>query len=301
MLHSPSYRNSPASHTGDGLDHFIRFALITGLTKKATKRARRSMARDRKTIAMAQISPPSTFPPSNGPLVGVGIVGPLPHLAAPSSQAPHVAFSLPETATDPANDNTDTRHPPAWDHTTHIAKLWAANVALAIHGEVCHISLNLSRTEIDKALASPKGFAGYFRESITRSMKRALGYKPKFWIAVDITDSGRLHLHGGMAVRGRNEVHLAYQALRKAGGVWESAAHKDKQAHVGFQDDPDGWLRYSIRARSKVQSIVGARQTHAIANGLIGDARRLYESWRKQLVDMTMGAGGGRFARHIPG
>ena len=58
----------------------------------------------------------------------------------------------------------------------------------------------------------------------------------------------------------------------------------DKQAHVDLQHDPDGWVQYAIRSRSKVRLIVGDRQTHAIANGLIGDARRLYEDLRKQVM-----------------
>lgn len=287
------YSRLPDAIECDELNQFVRFALITGLTKKATKRRRRSVTRDLKTRARMPVLTLPTGPASKAPLV-LKLPHPSSHflpVSAPrshvtSATSTHTLEASPVESSEPANDNADTRDPPSWEHTTHVGKLMAANRALALHGAVCSFSLNLSQAEIDKALASPKGFASYFREAINRSMKRALGYKPKFWIAVDVTETGRLHLHGGMAVQ-HNEVHLAYDALSQAGGVWDNARHGDKQAHVDLQDDPDGWVRYAIRMRSKVRHIVGDRQTHAIANRLIGDARRVYEGWRRELANRS--------------
>jgi hypothetical protein len=81
-----------------------------------------------------------------------------------------------------------------------------------------------------------------------------------------------------------DEIHLLNDALSEAGGEWAKAC-PEKQAHHELQDNPDGWARYAQRMRSKVRLIVGDRQTYAIANGLIGEARRLYEGLRRRAAD----------------
>jgi hypothetical protein len=267
------YSTNSEAPARDDVADFIRFALVTGLTKKATKRRRKSITRDRRNLAKLGTFATSAASAIPSPLVLKSLT-PLRPLTTPSP------FALKAIA----NDNADTRDPPSWDHTTHVAKLWAANRALLHHGALYAFSLDPSPSEIAKAHASPKGFAGHFREAITRALKRKLGRKPMFWIAVDLTPGGRLHLHGGLALED-GEGGLIASALQEAGDEWASAYHKDKQVDLAHQYEPDGWARYAIRMRSKVRHIVGDRQTYAIANGLIDEARRHYEGLRRQVAN----------------
>jgi hypothetical protein len=72
-----------------------------------------------------------------------------------------------------------------------------------------------------------------------------LGRDAEYWFAVDTTNEGRLHIHGGLVIR-PDELPLADVALRRAGGRWGNPRGHQHQTHFGFFDG-DNWAKYSAR------------------------------------------------------
>jgi hypothetical protein len=230
------------------------------LSKKVTPRRRRSNARDAqaiKTIQESELSPALAQYPSL-----VGTLQPL--ISTPSTtQNPSVPT--------PCNENVRL---PAWVFTGDRAKLFAANRALA--GAAYAFTLNLGPEQLQRALASPKGFSAYMRGMIVRAFQRKLGYVPLFWFVVDTTSQGRLHLHGGI-VCNDNVLNAMERALRHAGGNWASIKHHERQLELKPQTDLDGWVNYALGNLPKVRCQISGTGV-VISSPLRKLAQALYEN-----------------------
>jgi hypothetical protein len=237
--------------------------IVTGdspepLSKKVTRRRRRSNDRDAqtiKTIQETELSPALAQYPS--------LVGPLHHTIS--------ITSTPQKSPIPCNENV---RAPAWVFTTDRAKLFAANRALA--GAAHAFTLNLGPDQLQRAVASPKGFSAYMRLAIMRALLRDLGYVPLFWFVVDVNSQSRLHLHGGIACDDNALVSIA-RALRHAGGNWAALKHHDRQLELVPQTDLDGWVSYALGNLPKVRRLIPGKGV-VISNPLRKMAQALYEN-----------------------
>lgn len=230
------------------------------LSKKVTRRRRRSNDRDAQTIKAIQESELSAAPAHYPSLVG--ILQPL--------------ISTPSTPQTPPTPNNENVRAPAWVFTTERAKLFAANRAIA--GAAHAFTLNLGPDQLQRALASPKGFSAYMRLAIMRALKRELGYVPHFWFAVDVTGQDRLHLHGGIACDD-NAFEPTARALRQAGGNWASLKHHDRQLELVPQTNLDGWVNYALGNLAKARRLISGKGV-VISNPLRKRAQALYEAMR---------------------
>ncbi|WP_159010038.1 hypothetical protein [Bradyrhizobium sp. S69] len=230
------------------------------LSKKVTRRRRRSNDRDAqviKAIQQNELRAPRAQYPSL-----VGTLQPL--ISTPSTPQN-------QPVPTPCNENA---RPPAWVFTSDRAKLFAANRALT--GVPYALSLNLGLDQEKAALASPKGFSAYMRGMIVRALQRELGYVPLFWFVVDTTSQGRLHLHGGI-VCDDNVLNAIERALRHAGGDWASRKHHERQLDLTPQTDLDGWVDYALGNMPKVRRLISGKGV-VISNPLRKLAQALYEN-----------------------
>ncbi|MHC2021478.1 hypothetical protein [Methylobacterium sp. CM6247] len=182
-----------------------------------------------------------------------------------------------------AQDARDTRLPPDWKRTGDTGKLTACNraVALGDHGTARAFTLNLSPDVVSRGLASShSGFAPWMQKRLHREIVAAVGHPLPFVFGVDVTRTGRPHLHGMIAA---NDDHLEAigRACRKAGGEWK-AGHAEKQAHLGLVWDSDGWSRYGERNLAAARKVVG-QSVIAGTGSLKAAARELHERLRTRL------------------
>jgi hypothetical protein len=230
------------------------------LSKKVTRRRRRSNERDAqaiKAIQQNELSPALAQYPSL-----VGTLQPL--ISTPST-------TQNQPVPTPCNENV---RPPAWEFTKDRAKLFAANRALT--GTAYAFTLNLGLDHEQSALASPKGF--YMRLAIVRALQRELGYVPLFWFVVHATGQGRLHLHGGI-VCDDNVLEATERALCHAGGDWASRKHHDCQLDLQPQYDRDGCVTYALGDLPKARRLISGKGV-VISNPLRKLAQTLYDALR---------------------
>jgi hypothetical protein len=228
------------------------------LSKKVTRRRRRSNDRDTQAIKTIQESELSADPTHYPSLVGT---------LHPTISTP----TTPQKSPTPCNENVKA---PAWVFTTDRAKLFAANRAIA--GAAHAFTLNLGPDQLQRAVASPKGFSAYMRLAIMRTLERELGYVPLFWFVVDVNSQGRLHLHGGIACDDNALVATA-RALRHAGGNWGAVKHHDRQLLLEPQTHLDGWVNYALGNIAKVRRLIPGKGV-VISNPLRKLAQALYEN-----------------------
>lgn len=228
-------------------------------SKKVTKRRRRSVAKDRKAIAITRVSWPSPETPPDGPLV--------------TNPTPPITHPL------PANDDTKVLEKPerlqAWEHTTDVAKVVFSNRALAMSGRAYAFTLDLSPKEIAAANDNAKGFTDYFKRRISRNLKRMAGVAtPIFLFGVDVNPAGRLHLHGGIEAND-NDLDAIKAALVAAGGVWAHKRGQHYQCDLQPMYTPDVWADYCLHGQAKVRRIITGKAI-SIAMPL---RRRAKELW----------------------
>jgi hypothetical protein len=141
-----------------------------------------------------------------------------------------------------------------------------ANRALSSFGAPHAITVNVGRVVSDKAGDEPRAFLDYVRRSIKRQLDRKLERSVEFWAVAERTPDGRLHIHGGVALRDA-EKQLAEAAVDKAAGEWDSARSGKRKIKIKPQTDMDGWARYSFKRAGSVPTIT---------NPLRGVAKNLY-------------------------
>jgi hypothetical protein len=229
-------------------------------SKKVTRRRRRTVAKDRKAIAITRVSWPSLATVPDGALVPI--------------------ITPPITLAKPANDDTKAVEKPArihaWEHTTDMAKVVFANRALYQSGDANVFSLNISPDQIEAASRHPKGFTDYFKRRISLNLKRMIIDAP-FWFGVHVKD-GRLHLHGGIAANDNNRASVRL-AVERAGGKWAHERGKQYQCEVKPMVTPDIWANYCLSDQAKVRRIIVGKAV-TITTPLRRQAKMLYgTSW----------------------
>lgn len=214
------------------------------------------MVKDRKAIALTRVS----WPLAKEGSVGSSVATSIPPLTPPS---------LPKAANDesaptshprpPSEGSTGVKKPErlhSWEHTTDLGKVVFANRALAQGGRAYAFTVNLGPAQIKAANDNAKGFADHFKRRISRTLKRA-GFDVPYWFAVDVTKTGRLHIHGGLEANDNN-LDAVKEALRAAGGAWKGLG-RQFQCHVKPMVTPDVWANYCLRNQAKVRRLVRGR------------------------------------------
>jgi predicted metal-dependent hydrolase len=88
------------------------------------------------------------------------------------------------------------------------------------------------------------------QDAIRRNLEKAFGkgITPEFWFVIETDSDERFHLHGAVETPNLpGAVQMVDQALRAAGGRWDSAkGHQHQQVSKGL-DDPIWWAFYAVK------------------------------------------------------
>lgn len=210
------------------------------------------------------------------------------------------SFTSPSSVTDPLpslttptltpSDSTKVRAPtlandnliPVWSLTCDAVTALVATVALQIsETPAVAFTFNLTPDAIAKAKDSPTGFLDSLKRSFDLELKQALrGVVLPYWFAVDVTEEGRLHIHGAFLSPATNLpiVRKIRKAMKAAWGEWESPGkRKQLRFRTLYSDD---WATYCMEDQAKVAKIVGPR-TFTISQPLRRDAEWTYGEIRR--------------------
>jgi hypothetical protein len=176
------------------------------------------------------------------------------------------------------------RKPAEWrDLTDEFAVEWF-HYGLQTLGPTASFTLNLS-PEIE-AQAKREGSDWLFRR-ISRNLKAALGRKPEFWSALELTDDiRRLHSHGELQAAPA-EFKAVRKALRKAGGEWPTV--RQHQAHTRANPRLP-WANYSVKDAWRIRPFrditrpINGNWLFA-SDGVKQASKAIYKPYRQRVVD----------------
>lgn len=136
----------------------------------------------------------------------------------------------------------------------------------------------------EAARADPASFTEHVRRRLRRYLKAEFGRTVDYWFGVDISDEGRPHLHGGIAVSS-NEAEALGRALARAGGEWGSVRGVKHQTQVGDRMDDD-WASYATKkiTRSR-QEVFGSMIS--VTDSIRRAAKDTFEQERKFVLSVT--------------
>jgi hypothetical protein len=237
------------------------------LSKKVTRRRRRSDSRDMQTLKKIQRFRVPADMPIEPSLVD--------NLAPPISTPVSVPLDNPI----PDNDNTL----PVWEHSLDRIKLAASTWALEL-SEKHPVSwtLNLTPERIDEAQRDPRGFTESLKRDLDRALQRELGgVHPLYWFSVDVTrkPDERLHLHGAIAAD-LQELEAIERAMRHVGGHGPKPDKDDHMVDLNPQRCDEGWAVYSIRNAGQVRKLIRYRTT-TITSPLRSEGKWFYDTVRQ--------------------
>jgi hypothetical protein len=145
---------------------------------------------------------------------------------------------------------------PVWEHTGDRIKLAASTIALqAWWDHPTSWSFDLNPDAEAEALKRPKQAVRWLSRSFSRALQRHLGYIPLYWLKAEVSASGRLHLHGAIALEAKDH-RLLEEIMKEAWGAWKGRG-KSRQVHLNSQRCDDGWVDYVLKARAKTRAVIG--------------------------------------------
>lgn len=107
---------------------------------------------------------------------------------------------------------------------------------------------------------------------ISRELRTRLGECPPFGFAFDVSDKGRLHLHGAIIPLVMEEEHLNAldKALMVAGGRMKGARIvRQMQNYMNVCYDGIGWAAYSQKSFDEAVQFLGTRKVTFISRSLV--------------------------------
>lgn len=237
---------------------------VSAARSKNVARVRRSPAKDTrilKRISAFQV-------PSSGVSSSVVLPTPL-----------HTAQDLPLYA--PSSDIPARSPIPVWAHTGDKVKAVFATAALLItERPAVAFTFNLTEQAIERAKSHPAGFLDSLKRSFDAELKKAFGAVFPYWFAIDLSDGGRLHIHGAflspsISIRTVRKIRTV---MKDSWGHWDGPG---KRMQVRFRKlYSDDWATYSIRNRRKVEDRIGPR-TLTVTQPLTRDANWVYDEVRR--------------------
>ena len=248
----------PVGKTADQPDCAKRNRKCASLVKSRIKHPRKSLARDDRALTRIE------------GLKGIAVIG-----AAGGISVEPPSPTAKSKASKAANDNRDI---PRWQDAEEMLKGAMFNEALANFGEPLALTLNIAPDVVDKAKAGQKGFASNMLDLMRNELRRDGIDEVEIWIAVEISDEGRIHIHGGFACAADNLERIK-AAFERAGGAWTGGGRQF--VANPFNEKPMGWARYSLkrvcRARNRLKGSVIAR-----TSGINDAAPKILDAWRRK-------------------
>jgi len=195
----------------------------------------------------------------------------------------HIASSTPSSAptnTPPTKrrraDQRDRRPLAAWRYAGDLSRMAAATRALS-ELDPHAFTLNLGREIEEAARMRPDGPLVYLQERLFRSLRRQVGHVPPFAFVLETTASGRLHVHGVIAISGAPEA--LRRALTQAGGLWDGAG-AEYQLDLQPVWDGDGWSRYCGKDAARTRRALGVKRVLSLSRDLSRMARDYWATLR---------------------
>lgn len=178
-------------------------------------------------------------------------------------------------------DENDTRKPQPWSRTTEIIKGHAYVRTVSTRGAGLSWTLNLGGKVAQAANDNPEGLKEKLHDRLSKALKASPLGTRDFVFGIETTKAGRWHLHGVLDAT-KGELAQVEEVLRKAGGVWGSAHHQDRQAHARTVVwGPDGWARYLLKGSAKTRRLLGTKSVLSVTRGCRQRAEALWEASRR--------------------
>ncbi|HVW54923.1 MAG TPA: hypothetical protein VHC00_04515 [Rhizobiaceae bacterium] len=166
-----------------------------------------------------------------------------------------------------------------WRHHWAHEKLAQAFMAVeAAQGATFNLHLS---AKIQKTLCNHLDPARLMAHYIRRKLRAQFGECPPFGFAFDVSDKGRLHLHGAIIPLAMEEEHLNAldKALMAAGGRMKGARIvRQMQNYMNVCYDGIGWAAYSQKNFDEAVQFLGTRKVTFISNSLKRLCRPEYSS-----------------------
>ena len=181
------------------------------------------------------------------------------------------------------------RTPAEWrDLSDEFAVEWF-HYGLQTLGSSAGFTLNLS-PEIEAQIRF-KGSGWLFRR-VRHYLQKALGRKPDFWFGLELSKTGRLHMHGELQVA-LDELVAVRKALRLAGGEWDKV--RQHQAHT----KPDAsivWANYGAKEAWRIKPFRNItrpinRDWLFASNGVKRAGQAIYDPYRRRVIEYLAGRG----------
>lgn len=231
---------------------------------KNVGRVRRSGAKDARILQRVSAFQPAT----DGVSSSVGHPTPL----HSSSQTPLQALPTPSPI-------------PVWALTgDRVKAVFATGALLIADRPAVAFTFNLTEEAIEKAKGHPAGFLDSLKRSLDAELKKAFGSVFLYWFVIDISDGGRLHIHGAFlppAISTRTDRKIR-EAMTNAWGKWSGPGnHKQVQFKPLYSDD---WATYAMANQRKVAKLIRGR-TFTINQPLRREAAWTYDEVRRIMRD----------------
>ncbi|WP_187970068.1 hypothetical protein [Aquibium microcysteis] len=149
-------------------------------------------------------------------------------------------------------------------------------------GPTTDFTLNLSPEIEAKAKQRPE----WLLRRLRYHLQKVLGRKPEFWFALELSKTGRLHMHGEIQAA-PDELEAVRKALRKAGGEWPTVRQHQAQTRPNPRLP---WANYSVKDANLIRPFrditrpINGDWLFA-SNGVKQAGRAIYEPYRERVVD----------------
>jgi hypothetical protein len=174
---------------------------------------------------------------------------------------------------------------PLWDHTGDGLKSFAWAIAIS-QTQARAITLHLGPEVIKAGLKHDKGIAQYVRDQIQRRLKSEFAKlgepTPEFFIIVEATELGPLHIHGAITEPGNpKSLKAIKRALKAAGGKWVGPSGKvsGRQLSLAKLETSVRWMGYVTKWRLQSAKRLNG-PVMACSNGLRTRAKHWYTAAR---------------------
>ncbi len=165
---------------------------------------------------------------------------------------------------------------PTWEEATDLLRSTFLHRAVREGGGYA-FTLNLAPDVIEAALKDERGFTAHIRRKLDRHLKRR-GGTASFWFAVEATDNGRPHLHGGI-LPGQHSLAELKAILKAVGGSWAGETGRQYQVNLKHRDD-DAWASYAVKGTSRTSNLIPGSLFTA-TNDIRRRAKQIYAEKRK--------------------